>query len=329
MSMRGGIREDVISNLCSGAADADYIEHFGSNATASPRQSADAFGNSGCVQLSGVRRAHNLHRNAALTAGMIYTGAAASPPLWCSVPADGTHRLPKFFRSSLPMTEQHIDPNLIRSRLPYSPITQRPPLRLPKGERVAVWTIVNVENWSPDNAMPRTVLPPPMGQPLLPDIPNWAWHEYGMRVGFWRFLEVLGARNLKASFAVNGSACRVYEAACKAAHEAGWDFIGHGFIQRPMHRVADQRAAIADTIEAIRSLTGKAPRGWESPGLTETVETLDLLAEAGIEFVCDWCLDDQPVRMNTKAGPIVAIPYTVEVNEVVMTAVQGHRSDQI
>jgi len=227
------------------------------------------------------------------------------------------------------MTEQHIDPNLIRSRLPYSPITQRPPLRLPKGERVAVWTIVNVENWSPDNAMPRTVLPPPMGQPLLPDIPNWAWHEYGMRVGFWRFLEVLGARNLKASFAVNGSACRVYEAACKAAHEAGWDFIGHGFIQRPMHRVADQRAAIADTIEAIRSLTGKAPRGWESPGLTETVETLDLLAEAGIEFVCDWCLDDQPVRMNTKAGPIVSIPYTVEVNDVVMTAVQGHRSDEI
>lgn len=227
------------------------------------------------------------------------------------------------------MTEQHIDPNLIRSRLPYSPITQRPPLRLPKGERVAVWTIVNVENWSPDNAMPRTVLPPPMGQPLLPDIPNWAWHEYGMRVGFWRFLEVLGARNLKASFAVNGSACRVYEAACKAAHEAGWDFIGHGFIQRPMHRVADQRAAIADTIEAIRSLTGKAPRGWESPGLTETVETLDLLAEAGIEFVCDWCLDDQPVTMSTKAGPIVSIPYTVEVNDVVITAVQGHRSDEI
>ena len=106
------------------------------------------------------------------------------------------------------MNEPSFDPETIRNRLPYSPITQRPPLRLPKGERVAVWTIVNVENWSPANAMPRTVLPPPMGQPLLPDVPNWAWHEYGMRVGFWRFLEVLGARNLKASFAVNGSACR-------------------------------------------------------------------------------------------------------------------------
>jgi peptidoglycan/xylan/chitin deacetylase (PgdA/CDA1 family) len=222
-----------------------------------------------------------------------------------------------------------IDPDVIRNRLPYSPITRRPKLRLPKGERVAVWTIVNVENWSPDNPMPRTVLPPPMGQPLLPDIPNWAWHEYGMRVGFWRFLEVLQARNLKASFAVNGSACRVYEEACRAAFEAGWDFIGHGFIQRPMHRVDDQRAAIADTIEAIRALTGMAPRGWESPGLTETADTLDLLAEAGIEYVCDWCLDDQPVTMNTKTGPIVSVPYTVEINDVVMTAVQGHRSDEI
>lgn len=226
------------------------------------------------------------------------------------------------------MTERIFDVDRIRNRLPYSPITQRPPLRLPNGERVAVWTIVNVENWSPAAAMPRTVLPPPMGQPLLPDIANWAWHEYGMRVGFWRFLEVLGSRNLKASFAVNGSACRVYEPACRAAFEAGWDFVGHGFIQQPMHKV-DQKAAIADTIEAIRALTGKAPRGWESPGLTETEDTLDLLAEAGIEYVCDWCLDDQPVTLNTSAGPLVSVPYTVEVNDVVMTAIQGHRSDEI
>ncbi len=227
------------------------------------------------------------------------------------------------------MNETSIDPDMIRNRLTYTPITQRPPLRLPKGERVVVWTIVNVENWSPDNAMPRTVLPPPMGQPLLPDVPNWAWHEYGMRVGFWRFLEVLGARNIKASFAVNGSACKVYEAACSAARDAGWDFIGHGFVQRPMHKVADQPAAVADTIEAIRELTGKAPRGWESPGLTETAETLDLLAAAGIEYVCDWCLDDQPVKLATRSGPIVSVPYTVEINDVVMTAVQGHRSDEI
>lgn len=227
------------------------------------------------------------------------------------------------------MTDDTINPDLIRQRLDYSPISQRPRLRLPKGERLAVWTIVNVENWSPAGPMPRAVLPPPMGQPLLPDIPNWAWHEYGMRVGFWRFLEVLSKRKLRASFAVNGSACTIYEAACRAAHDANWDFIGHGFVQRPMHRVENQRQAITDTIEAIKHITGSAPRGWESPGLTETMETLDLLADAGIEYVCDWCLDDQPVTMRTSSGPIVSVPYTVEINDVVMTAVQGHRSDEI
>ena len=84
----------------------------------------------------------------------------------------------------------------LRGRTPYLPITKRPKLVLPNNAQVAVWTIVNVENWSPLGAMPRTVLPPPMGQPLLPDVPNWAWHEYGMRVGFWRFVEVLAARKL-------------------------------------------------------------------------------------------------------------------------------------
>src|SRR5215204_6032852 len=81
-----------------------------------------------------------------------------------------------------------------RRRVPYEPIHRRRPLKLPGDARVAVWTIVNVENWSPAGPMPRAVLPPPMGQPLLPDLPNWAWHEYGMRVGFWRFIEVLGER---------------------------------------------------------------------------------------------------------------------------------------
>ena len=109
----------------------------------------------------------------------------------------------------------------------------------------------------------------------------------------------------------------------------GWEFVGHGHVQRPMHRVDDQRAAIRATIEAIRDVTGVAPRGWESPGLTETAETLDYLSEAGIRYVCDWCLDDQPVELAATPAPIVAVPYSVEINDVVITAVQGHRSDEI
>lgn len=217
----------------------------------------------------------------------------------------------------------------LRGRLPYAPIHRRPPLKLPNNARVAVWTIVNVENWSPTGAMPRAVLPPPMGQPLLPDVPNWAWHEYGMRVGYWRFVETLASRNLKATFALNGSVCEVYPEACEAARDAGWDFMGHGFVQKPMHRVEDQRAAIADTIAAIKKFTGKPPRGWESPGLTETDDTLDFLAEAGIEYVADWVLDEQPVTLKTSHGNIVSVPYTVEINDVVISAVQQQPSDEI
>ena len=217
----------------------------------------------------------------------------------------------------------------VRQRVPYEPIVSRAPFKLPGNARVAVWTIVNVENWQPTGPMPRTVLPPPMGQPLLPDVPNWAWHEYGMRVGFWRFVEVLKARNIKASFAVNGSAIEVYRAACEAARAAGWDFIGHGFVQKPMHKVEDQALAIQQTIDAIREFTGKPPRGWECPGITETDDTADLLAAAGIEYVADWVLDDQPVRIKTKTGKLVSVPYTVEINDVVMSAIQLQPSDEI
>lgn len=216
-----------------------------------------------------------------------------------------------------------------RDRLHYSPITQRPVLHWPGNARVAVWTIVNVENWDPTQPQPRTVLPPPMGVPLLPDLPNWAWHEYGMRVGFWRFLDVLAQRKLKATFALNGSVITQYPQVCQAALDAGWDFMGHGFIQRPMHKVDDQRTAIADTIEAIRGFTGKPPRGWESPGLTETLETADLLADLGIEYVADWVLDDQPVKLQTATGSLVSVPYTVDVNDVVISAVQQQPSDAI
>jgi peptidoglycan/xylan/chitin deacetylase (PgdA/CDA1 family) len=217
----------------------------------------------------------------------------------------------------------------LRDRVVYQPMPGRQALALPGNARVAVWTIVNVENWDPRGAMPRAVLPPPMGQPMLPDVPNWAWHEYGMRVGFWRFLEALGSRNIPATFAVNGSACAVYKDACGAARDAGWEFMGHGFVQKPMHKVEDQAAAIGDTIKAISDFCGRKPRGWESPGLTETESTLDLLAEAGIEYVADWVLDDQPGMLRTRVGEIVSVPYTVEINDVVINAVQQQPSDEI
>jgi len=171
------------------------------------------------------------------------------------------------------------------------------------------------------------VLPPPMGKPLIPDLPNWSWHEYGMRVGFWRIMHVLEKHGIKASLAINGNVCNSYPRVAQAALDADWEFMGHGFLQGPMHHVKDQRKAIADTISAIKDFTGSAPVGWESPGLTETDETLDLLHEAGIEYVADWVVDDQPVELTTKTGPMISVPYTVELNDIAISALQNHTSD--
>jgi len=217
---------------------------------------------------------------------------------------------------------------LPKDRLAYSAIVDRPALRLPEGARVAVWTIVNVEEWAIERHMPRTVLSPPFGQPLQPDLPNWAWHEYGMRVGYWRFHEVLAKHKVKATLAINGSVIESYPRVAEAARDAGWEFMGHGWIKRPMHHVEDQRKAIADTVAAIGKFTGKPPRGWESPGLTETYDTIDWLAEAGIQYVADWVLDDQPVTINTAHGPIVSVPYTVEMNDIAMMVLQNQPSEE-
>ncbi|NQU71178.1 MAG: polysaccharide deacetylase family protein, partial [Rhodospirillales bacterium] len=218
---------------------------------------------------------------------------------------------------------------LPKDRVPYSAIIDRPPLTLPGGARMAVWTIVNVEEWGIENNMPRTVLSPPMGQPLIPDLPNWAWHEYGMRVGFWRLLECMKEFGITPTLAINGSVIGSYPRIAEAALEASWEFMGHGFLQGPMHRLDDQKAAIEQTVAALRSFTGKTPKGWESPGLTETYDTVDLLTGAGIEYVADWVLDDQPVEIETAHGPLVSIPYTVETNDITMMALQHHSSDEL
>jgi len=213
-------------------------------------------------------------------------------------------------------------------RLRYSPIAGRAPLRLPGGARMVVWTIVNVEEWDIDRPMPRTVLTPPAGGSPKPDIPNWAWHEYGNRVGFWRMLEVLDELRIRAVLAINGTAVRSYEAISRAALERKWEFMGHGYTQRNMQAVEDEREDIRKTTEAIRSFTGRAPRGWLGPGLTETWDTPDLLAEQGYDYVCDWVLDDQPLWLQTTTRPLVSVPYTQECNDVAMMLIQHHKASE-
>ena len=216
----------------------------------------------------------------------------------------------------------------LSDRIPYQAQVDRPRLTLPGNKKLAVWVILNVEEWRIENAMPRTVLSPPMGQPLLPDVPNWSWHEYGMRAGFWRQFKALTDRNIPVTLALNANVCNSYPRVASAALEAGFEFMGHGFLQGPMHKLDNQADAIKRSVETVARFTGKPPRSWESPGLTETEETLDLLRLNGIEYVADWVIDDLPQDIATPHGTITTIPYSVETNDIVIHALQHLPSEQ-
>ena len=189
-----------------------------------------------------------------------------------------------------------------------------------------VWTIVNLEFWDISRPMARQVLPAPTGQVLLPDVPNWSWHEYGMRVGVWRFFDLFRRLAIRPTLSINARVCEDYERVARAAHEAGWEFMGHAYEQGPMHLIEDQRAMIERSVRIIERFTGAKPVGWLGPGLTQTYDTPELLAAAGIKYIGDWVYDDEPTEIATANGPLVTLPYTVELNDIPMMLVQHHES---
>jgi len=212
-------------------------------------------------------------------------------------------------------------------RLDFVPITGRPRLPLPGRAKVVVWPCVNVEHWVISEPMPRTVVNPPGGVARsAPDIPNWAWHEYGNRVAFWRMKKIFDEFGVAASLVLNGSVCDAYPQIVDACLGSGWDLVGHGWIQRALPAVPDQRRMIHRVFKRLKEYAGRPPKGWLGPALAETHDTVDWLAEAGFEYVADWVLDDQPVDLRTKHGTFVSIPYTQELNDLAMLLIQGHRA---
>jgi peptidoglycan/xylan/chitin deacetylase (PgdA/CDA1 family) len=213
-------------------------------------------------------------------------------------------------------------------RLDYHAAIDRKPLALPGGKSLAVWPVVNVEHWLIENPMPRQVLVAPTGLPLLPDVANWAWHEYGMRAGFWRMLEAFARRGIRPTLSINGSVCEAYPRVAGAARDAGWEFMGHGFVQVPTHKIDDQAAMIARTVRTIEAFTGEKCVGWLGPGLTETLETPDLLAAAGIRYIADFVVDDLPCPLRTRSGTVWSMPYSLELNDIPVFMIQHHRAEE-
>jgi peptidoglycan/xylan/chitin deacetylase (PgdA/CDA1 family) len=198
----------------------------------------------------------------------------------------------------------------------YSPITERPPIEWPDGKRVAFWIGLNVEHYEVDK--PSTSLFPGTAM-LAPDPLNYGWRDYGPRVGIWRMMDALDNVGMRASVMLNSDVCASYPQIIDAGVQRDWAWVAHGknnsMFQTGMEPDVE-RGLLTEIVETIEGATGKRPKGWLGPALTETFATPEILAELGLTYVCDWCCDDQPFPLQVDAGPMISLPYSIEVNDI-------------
>src|SRR5262249_50559364 len=160
---------------------------------------------------------------------------------------------------------------------------------------------------------------------------NYAWRDYGIRVGLWRIADVLDSAGIRATVALNAMVCDVFPKAVEEMKRRGWEFMGHGITNSSTLAnvpVSEEREVIRTTLRTIQRATGKRPRGWLGPGLTETFNTLDLLAEEEIVYVGDWNSDDQPFAMKVKKGKLFAVPYGMDINDMSLINRLGYTGEQ-
>jgi len=212
-------------------------------------------------------------------------------------------------------------------RFAYVPIVDRKKLRLADRKRVIVWPLVSVEEWDVAKQMPRTQSVPPGGLVVLPDIQNWGWHEYGMRVGIWRLLETFDKYGIKPTLTLNAKVCETRPRLAHALLDAGWEFAAHGYEQMHISKVQDQREMMRHSVEVLKKFTGRRPAGWLGPGRGQTFATMDHIADAGFRWFSDWVMDDLPFWAETLYGPILSLPYTAELNDVPVMVGAQHESD--
>ncbi|OLN21801.1 polysaccharide deacetylase [Domibacillus antri] len=215
------------------------------------------------------------------------------------------------------------------NRFDFSPIVTRKPVKLPDGARVALWVIPNLEHFHFDQ--PSTSIYGGTAG-LKPDILNYSWRDYGVRVGVWRMIEIMKKYNIRGTAALNSEVCAGYPEIIEAGQELGWEWMGHGSTNSRLITnmdEAEEHRLIKDVLDTIQASTGTRPKGWLSPALTETVHTPDLLREEGIEYLADWVNDDQPYAMKVRNGDsLYSIPYSIEINDITSFLSFGHTPEQ-
>ena len=200
-------------------------------------------------------------------------------------------------------------------RYDYVPITKRPDITWPNGKRLAVYIGLNLEHFAFGEGLGAELAP---GGPQ-PDVLNYAWRDYGNRVGAWRMLDLLDALDLPATVLANSEMYDYAPDLMAAFRARGDEIAGHGRTNSERQSTmseAEESAMIREATQVIYDAEGTPPAGWLSPWIAESLVTPDLLVEAGYSYTLNWCMDDQPVWMKTRSGPLLSVPYPQELNDI-------------
>jgi peptidoglycan/xylan/chitin deacetylase (PgdA/CDA1 family) len=207
-------------------------------------------------------------------------------------------------------------------RYDYSPIVARAAFEWPGAKRLAVYVALNLEHYAFGEGLVEELVP---GMPQ-PDVLNHSWREYGNRVGAWRLARLLDELKLPATILVNSDLYAHCPEVVAAFRARGDEIAAHGRTNSERQSDFDhqaERALIGEATDTIARHEGRRPAGWLGPWIAETAVTPELLREAGYAYVLDWCADDQPVWLATRAGPLLAVPYPQELND--SSAIIGRR----
>lgn len=200
------------------------------------------------------------------------------------------------------------------NRYAYSPITKRADYSWPEGKRLAFYIGLNIEHFAYGTGMSHTLsvaLP-------APDVRAFSWCDYGNRVGVWRLFDMFDKLGLPASHLINTTLFEYAPDIVQAINARGDEIIGHGRTnaeRQAMYWERDEARLIAEVRDEIANRANQNVRGWMGPWMSNSTVTTDLLQEAGFKFVMDWCADDQPLWMKTRAGRIMSMPYPFEMND--------------
>jgi allantoinase len=215
-------------------------------------------------------------------------------------------------------------------RYPWSMLPHRRKVGWPGGARIALMVVPALE-WFPLDMKGKPFKPPGAMVTPYPDLRHYTLRDYGNRVGIFRIMKALDRFGIRASVAVNAAVAARHPSLIVSCVERGWEVMANGLDMDHLHFGGmppdEERRLVEETLSILRRVSGQKIRGWLSPGRSESFATLDLVREAGIDYVCDWVNDDMPYAMQTASGTLHAMPLSNDIDDHTIL-VQSRHSEE-